>query len=368
MTNPRSFVIIDASNVIKYMFNDEVELREFTGTKKKLAKEHNMRLCVYVEGCDSMIAHVLTNMNISYCKPCKSIYGRARNQTEDGFFKMCYDSASHNAKARKGHNTLPLNWHRDAYLRRKYCDILNIPLFPRTGDWQPSINRLNNLNLNYEIGNVNLVCLEININEDKGIWTTELRDDLFANMMCPIGDVLSQVKSFLLYGPTQRGQNRKRKNNEKGELICYECGSAGTFNGQQIICKTCQSVEKHAYYQTFEGLLSELVGSCRQKDRDKYGGDEHTITKRWICEQLIAFMARCYYSGVPLVLVNGSAYTMSVERRNNAIGHIPSNCVLICRCFQSAPKKDLGHGTVQWSKAKWDYVVAWNSGLTPSWP
>ena len=74
MTNPRSFAIIDASNVIKYIFNDAVQLREWTGTKAELAKYHDMNLCGYTEGCDSMIAHELTNMNSSYCKPCKYIY------------------------------------------------------------------------------------------------------------------------------------------------------------------------------------------------------------------------------------------------------------------------------------------------------
>ena len=141
-----------------------------------------------------------------------------------------------------------------------------------------------------------------------------------------------------------------------------------TINGRKIICNTCQSDYDYAYRQTFEGLLSSLVGHCRETDRLKFGGDDNSITKRWVCEQLIACFARCHYSGVPLVLVNGSAFTFSIERLNNDIAHLPSNCVLVCRCFQSSPKKDLGNGTVQWSKSKWQYVVDWNSGLTPSWP
>ena len=54
--------------------------------------------------------------------------------------------------------------------------------------------------------------------------------------------------------------------------------------------------------------------------------------RSWASRSAGLCMARFHYSGVPLVLVNGSAYTVSVERRNNTIGYIPNNCVLICRC------------------------------------
>ena len=170
------------------------------------------------------------------------------------------------------------------------------------------------------------------------------------------------AKSYLLKldQPVRRGPKRRRKENDQGQKICWndECGSAGPFSSCQIICTTCQSDYDYAYRQTFEGLLSSLVGHCRATDRRDYGGDANSITHKWVCEQLIACFARCQYSGVPLELENGSAFTTSIARLNNDFGHFPANCVIVCRCFQSAPRKDLGHGTVQWSKSKWDYVVA----------
>ena len=42
----------------------------------------------------------------------------------------------------------------------------------------------------------------------------------------------------------------------------------------------------------------------------------------------------CYYSNAPLSLKFASQFRISVERVDNAIGHVMGNVVLVCSCLQ----------------------------------
>ncbi|CAK0808991.1 unnamed protein product [Prorocentrum cordatum] len=74
---------------------------------------------------------------------------------------------------------------------------------------------------------------------------------------------------------------------------------------------------------------------------------------------------RCYYSAVPMEYsIPSSDWRMSLERLDNELGYIVSNCVFVA-CEFNTPDwsrrspRDTVYGTAQWSKEK--VACVWGS-------
>lgn len=74
-----------------------------------------------------------------------------------------------------------------------------------------------------------------------------------------------------------------------------------------------------------------MIKSSKGKDikRNQYDADHH-IDKFFI-KQLIETSTKCHYCEVQMQFTQYTNDLCTIERLNNNIGHIKSNCVLACR-------------------------------------
>ena len=58
---------------------------------------------------------------------------------------------------------------------------------------------------------------------------------------------------------------------------------------------------------------------------------KHTLTLHELLDMWKLQNGRCYYSNYPMNMIDD--YQISIERKNNKLGYIKENCVLICLEF-----------------------------------
>ena len=102
-----------------------------------------------------------------------------------------------------------------------------------------------------------------------------------------------------------------------------------------------------ALKRTFKGFVSKLMTAARFNAKKR--GQETTITKEWIVEQLVRQNGCCYYSDMPMTFKPCSDWRASLERLNESLGYTPENVVIICYEFNTGNK-------TQWSREKIAYL------------
>ena len=116
-------------------------------------------------------------------------------------------------------------------------------------------------------------------------------------------------------------EHGKRKN------TCVECGGAliCEHNKQRDHCKECMDDE-----QKIEFIQKRMIYSSRQSDKkyNRYDAD-HFIDKPFL-EGLFEDSQNCHYCDVEFTYNERCDTLVTIERLNNNIGHIKSNCVLAC--------------------------------------
>lgn len=84
-----------------------------------------------------------------------------------------------------------------------------------------------------------------------------------------------------------------------------------------------------------------------------------------LVDMVIEQKSLCAISGIPMSFDQSSAWSMSLERFDNAAGYVQGNCGLICACFQSTDLSCLAaepariQGSPQWTSAKFDQLCGW---------
>ncbi len=106
---------------------------------------------------------------------------------------------------------------------------------------------------------------------------------------------------------------------------CKDCGGVSIceHNRERNKCKICSDPIKVT--------ISNWISSSRQKDkkRDRYDAD-HFIDKCFL-KGLVEDYHNCYYCTIPLQYIKYEDDMATIERIDNKLGHIKSNCVLACR-------------------------------------
>ena len=103
----------------------------------------------------------------------------------------------------------------------------------------------------------------------------------------------------------------------KGQSIC-------SHNRQKHQCKQCgDEIDK---------TIKTIINCSRVSDKKKHRYDPDNFIDYWFIQRLIDEHPVCYWSDcrVELQYVKYQENLATIERLDNRIGHIKSNCVLAC--------------------------------------
>jgi len=85
--------------------------------------------------------------------------------------------------------------------------------------------------------------------------------------------------------------------------------------------------------QKIEFIKKRMIGSSKQSDNKKDRYDDDKFIDMCFLNLLFEESNTCYYCSVEFTYNERCDTFVTIERLNNKIGHIKSNCVLACwRC------------------------------------
>ncbi|CAE8598900.1 unnamed protein product, partial [Polarella glacialis] len=195
----------------------------------------------------------------------------------------------------------------------------------------------------------------------------ELR--LFAMDLCQLA---KDIRDARIKQPSSRlpVTSWPRSPNAAGEWSCCSCGlqkypSEFYKNHRQTgdlhsYCKACAKERYRRRGKTFRGNAQRLLVQARRRSR--FRGQAFALDLDDMLQMLWLQKGRCFYSGIPLQYKQQHTdWRMSLERLDNSIGYIRSNCVLIAVEFNTSDHsrniaRTTVFGTAQWSRAKVAHV------------
>jgi len=106
---------------------------------------------------------------------------------------------------------------------------------------------------------------------------------------------------------------------------CIDCGGSDVckHNLQRYYCKTCSDPIKVS--------IQHWIVNSKESDKKYNRFDADRFIDKCFLKELIKDYPNCYYCEVELQYVDYNDTLSTIERLNNNIGHIKSNCVLACR-------------------------------------
>jgi len=106
---------------------------------------------------------------------------------------------------------------------------------------------------------------------------------------------------------------------------CIECNGSEFCNHklQRYWCKTCSDPIKIS--------IQGWIANSKQSDKKYNRYDADRFIDKCFLKELIKDYRNCYYCEVELQYVDNNDTLSTIERLNNSIGHIKSNCVIACR-------------------------------------
>ena len=119
----------------------------------------------------------------------------------------------------------------------------------------------------------------------------------------------------------------------KGDcILCLYC----IHNRRRNHCKDCMNDE-----QKIEFIIKRMISHSRENDKKKNRYDADRFIDRCFLEALIEDNDSCYYCKTQFTYNECIKSFVTIERLDNNIGHIKSNCVLACwGCNNSHNNKD----------------------------
>jgi len=115
---------------------------------------------------------------------------------------------------------------------------------------------------------------------------------------------------------------------------CIECGGSDIcpHNLQRQWCKTCSGPVKVS--------IQGWIMNTKQSDKKYNRYDADRFIDKCFLKELVKDYPNCYYCEVELQYINNNDTLATIERLDNSVGHIKSNCVLACRkCNLSRERK-----------------------------
>jgi hypothetical protein len=136
--------------------------------------------------------------------------------------------------------------------------------------------------------------------------------------ICPHGRQKAHCKECDGVSICEHGRRRNR---------CKECDGASIcpHNRIRYECKDCMNDD-----QKIEYIQKKMISGSRRSDKkhNRYDAD-HFIDKPFL-EGLFEDSQNCHYCDVEFTYNERIGTLVTIERLNNSIGHIKSNCVLAC--------------------------------------
>ena len=140
--------------------------------------------------------------------------------------------------------------------------------------------------------------------------------DCDGSQICEHGRIRSQCKDCGGVSICEHGRIRSR---------CKDCGGVSIceHNRERSRCKYCSDPIKVT--------INNWILTSRQSDKkkDRYDAD-HFIDKCFL-KGLVEDYQNCYYCTVELQYIEYKDDLSTIERIDNSLGHIKSNCVIACR-------------------------------------
>lgn len=324
------------------------------------------------------------------CNQCREKQADYRS-TEFGAFTQMVGSAKQRSDQRRarlkaqgkdfpGTCTITAEQAQQMFREQKgRCAISELPLKLIPGDWQASLNRLDDF-WDYT-DNSHITALEFNTSAH---WTKEKLEAMPLLRRALTFEEISERVTWLAERP-RRIQAKAQKDEETGRWLCFWChewcqAEQMAFR-TQTQCKRCQAKRASATIRTeLQSLLNSGRGNTKRRNLVivKRSQEENAtecmtvdIDLNFLIELLKTQEFRCAYSGVPLLFpcIEGGIekceelYRMSLERFDVFKGYTKDNVCLIGRGFQGADftraRKIAVQGSGGWSKAKVDDVVKW---------
>ena len=120
--------------------------------------------------------------------------------------------------------------------------------------------------------------------------------------------------------------NSKCEHNRQKNL-CKECGGSCIceHNRRKNQCKDCMTDQEKIQY-----IQKRMITSSRQADKKKNRYDANNFIDKCFLEGLFEDTKNCYYCNQEFTYNECCDSFVTIERLNNSIGHIKSNCVLAC--------------------------------------
>lgn len=137
--------------------------------------------------------------------------------------------------------------------------------------------------------------------------------------------------------------------NEEIEFCCYWCREIKPLKEKCVsfrLCKLCRRKELDGDVKRHLKLLF----SCTLKIITANPRKNGDLTLEYLEELYEKQEGKCYISGITMNAGTHQNWKMSIERVDENVGYMKTNCVLICAEFQS--------GNRQWNRENWDSVCS----------
>ena len=106
---------------------------------------------------------------------------------------------------------------------------------------------------------------------------------------------------------------------------CKDCGGISfcEHNRQKSNCKECSD--------PFKITINKWISGSKQSDKKNNRFDIVNFIDKCFCKNLMEEYPNCYYCECELQYVLYQSDMATIERIDNELGHIKSNCVIACR-------------------------------------
>ena len=145
-------------------------------------------------------------------------------------------------------------------------------------------------------------------------------DECNGSNICPHGRQKSQCNEDECNGsqicPHGRLKYQCNKDECNGSQICFH-------DIQKSSCKICSDPIKVT--------IQKWLSSTKVCDKNRNHFDIVNIIDKQFCKNLVEEYPECYYCKITLQYVTYQDDLSTIERLDNKLGHIKSNCVLACR-------------------------------------
>ena len=116
-------------------------------------------------------------------------------------------------------------------------------------------------------------------------------------------------------------EHNRRKNQ------CKDCGGSQIceHDKQKSHCKECMTHEERIKF-----IIKEMVRHSRDTDKKKDRYDPDNFVDKPFLEELFENNDKCHYCDISLTYNERNKTLATLDRKDNSIGHIKSNCVIAC--------------------------------------